>query len=334
MKKSKKRLNYFEAHPNKRKALKLKYTQGPDYRLRNYKKRFLKAIGAAKEMAPMFGALAGAIDMASKAFGGLSLATAHTSLGRVQIIPHTQFPEVIVLRTGERLRLPPLAPIKRAINFEQLRELNEQHDPGDEHHPKRVQMIWNDEISKLLPNVFASISPDQHIIPVVNIDKGFVNATATRTISPVDIERMMSGTWLEKAPEPGYCKGEVCNRDGCKSLIQEHHSEGGCSCHINPPCSWCETSREYCPGCGWDGREEQIEAYRSIKPAAPFVPSPPKEIQDDGKLYDVVRYFDDVYEGTNATGLTLPAATELSKKLNSMPRHYVSYSVRETGKKY
>jgi len=258
MKKSKKSLNYFEAHPNKRKPLRLKYTQGPDYKLRNYKKRFLNAIGAASNMAGMFSALAGVIHTASRAFGALSHATAHTTLGRVQIIPHTQFPEVIVLRTGERLQLPPMAPI-RMQNFEQLRELNEQHDPGDEHHPKSVQSEWNDRVSRVLAGMGAAAVSSKIILPIVDIDNGILKAKGT--LSPEDFNRMKYGTWLHKEPEPGYCKGEVCNRDGCKSLIQEHQSDGGCSCHINPPCSWCETSREYCPGCGWDGKEEQDEYH-------------------------------------------------------------------------
>lgn len=57
----------------------------------------------------------------------------------------------------------------------------------------------------------------------------------------------------------GYLKGEVCNRDGCVGIIDEHYTDSCCSCHINPPCSYCTTSREYCPICDWDGREEQIE---------------------------------------------------------------------------
>lgn len=73
--------------------------------------------------------------------------------------------------------------------------------------------------------------------------------------------------------EEGYSKGDTCNRDGCKGIIAEHESDGCCSCHINPPCSYCTTSREYCPECYWDGREEQIqsdndrtEAYNKMKP--------------------------------------------------------------------
>ncbi len=66
--------------------------------------------------------------------------------------------------------------------------------------------------------------------------------------------------------EEGYCKGEVCNRESCQGIITERNSDGGCSCHINPPCSYCETSREYCPECDWDGREEQLETYEANKP--------------------------------------------------------------------
>lgn len=62
--------------------------------------------------------------------------------------------------------------------------------------------------------------------------------------------------------EEGCLKGETCNRNNCKGIIQEHDSDGCCSCHINPPCSYCETSREYCPECDWDGYEEQQESIR------------------------------------------------------------------------
>lgn len=57
----------------------------------------------------------------------------------------------------------------------------------------------------------------------------------------------------------GYEKGEVCNRDSCKGVIEEHEKEGGCSCHINPPCSYCTEPNAYCETCGWDAAEEQRE---------------------------------------------------------------------------
>lgn len=56
----------------------------------------------------------------------------------------------------------------------------------------------------------------------------------------------------------GYEKGDICNRNGCIGIIDEYEGEGGCTCHINPPCSYCVDSRAYCPECSWDGREEQL----------------------------------------------------------------------------
>lgn len=55
----------------------------------------------------------------------------------------------------------------------------------------------------------------------------------------------------------GIEKGEKCNRDGCGGIIDEHETDTSCSCHINPPCSHCVDSREFCPVCGWEGRDEQ-----------------------------------------------------------------------------
>lgn len=54
----------------------------------------------------------------------------------------------------------------------------------------------------------------------------------------------------------GYIKGEICNRDRCKGVIKEHDIEGGCSCHINPPCSYCTKPKGYCDECGWDENDE------------------------------------------------------------------------------
>lgn len=67
----------------------------------------------------------------------------------------------------------------------------------------------------------------------------------------------------------GYEKGETCNRDGCKGIIEEHDLEhyglSGCSCHINPPCSACTKAREYCPECDWS-HEEEIDAEFAKRP--------------------------------------------------------------------
>ena len=57
----------------------------------------------------------------------------------------------------------------------------------------------------------------------------------------------------------GYSKGEICNRDGCDGVISEHHIEGSCSCHINPPCSYCVEPKEYCPKCDWDAKDVWLE---------------------------------------------------------------------------
>lgn len=57
-------------------------------------------------------------------------------------------------------------------------------------------------------------------------------------------------------------KGEQCNRNGCKGVIEEYEKKGSCSCHINPPCSYCTTLSEYCPECGWSAEDEQNEYLR------------------------------------------------------------------------
>ena len=57
--------------------------------------------------------------------------------------------------------------------------------------------------------------------------------------------------------EIGCLEGEVCGRNGCTGIIEEKDIDGSCSCHINPPCSYCEQAKEYCPECEWDAKEEQ-----------------------------------------------------------------------------
>jgi hypothetical protein len=58
------------------------------------------------------------------------------------------------------------------------------------------------------------------------------------------------------ANEYGLVKGDVCGRNDCKGVIDEHEKEGGCSCHINPPCSYCTTDTAYCPVCDWSCDDE------------------------------------------------------------------------------
>lgn len=55
----------------------------------------------------------------------------------------------------------------------------------------------------------------------------------------------------KKIQEIGIVKGEICNRDGCVGVIDEHEKDGSCSCHIHPPCSYCVTDTAYCPVCDW-----------------------------------------------------------------------------------
>lgn len=54
--------------------------------------------------------------------------------------------------------------------------------------------------------------------------------------------------------ELGHLEGEICGRDGCHGVIEEHQIEN-CSCHISPPCPACLTPREYCDTCGWEADE-------------------------------------------------------------------------------
>lgn len=46
----------------------------------------------------------------------------------------------------------------------------------------------------------------------------------------------------------GLKEDEVCNRDGCKGVMEIKPSED-CSCHISPPCSSCMEAPIYCPEC-------------------------------------------------------------------------------------
>ncbi len=64
--------------------------------------------------------------------------------------------------------------------------------------------------------------------------------------------------------EYGYILGDVCNREGCIGIIKEHNKEGCCSCHINPPCSYCTEPVAYCEVCCWDEAEENREIYNRV----------------------------------------------------------------------
>jgi hypothetical protein len=69
----------------------------------------------------------------------------------------------------------------------------------------------------------------------------------------------------------GVSKGEICNRNGCTGIIDEHEKEGSCSCHIHPPCGYCETDKSYCPVCDWSAEEERAEYEKEYsKNTKPF----------------------------------------------------------------
>lgn len=72
----------------------------------------------------------------------------------------------------------------------------------------------------------------------------------------------------------GTHEGEVCNRNGCNGIIEEGEKEGCCSCHINPPCSYCTTQTEYCPICGWSAEEDQrkyLDEYAKKQSSSTYV---------------------------------------------------------------
>ncbi|TCL70603.1 hypothetical protein [Rhizobium sp. BK251] len=58
--------------------------------------------------------------------------------------------------------------------------------------------------------------------------------------------------------EVGWLAGEKCGRKGCAGIIEEHASDRCCSCHINPPCSYCTDPREYCEACGWEAEKDLV----------------------------------------------------------------------------
>lgn len=49
--------------------------------------------------------------------------------------------------------------------------------------------------------------------------------------------------------------GEVCNRNGCKGVLEDSGAmdDVSCCCHLgNPPCSKCVYDPTYCPECEWE----------------------------------------------------------------------------------
>lgn len=57
---------------------------------------------------------------------------------------------------------------------------------------------------------------------------------------------------MTDAVQHGEDEGDLCRRDGCCGrIVLGYPSEGGCRCHINPPCNWCMSSFFRCPECDW-----------------------------------------------------------------------------------
>jgi len=83
--------------------------------------------------------------------------------------------------------------------------------------------------------------------------------------------------------ELGYCKGEICNRNGCTGIIDEHDDGESCSCHINPPCSHCENNDQYCPECAWSNIDEENEYRKAHQPTQQQIDQWAKEREDAKK---------------------------------------------------
>jgi hypothetical protein len=61
----------------------------------------------------------------------------------------------------------------------------------------------------------------------------------------------LRGMKMTEHIQKGEVSGELCNRNGCVGVIEEILRDGCCSCHINPPCSYCIDAEYYCPVRGW-----------------------------------------------------------------------------------
>lgn len=121
-------------------------------------------------------------------------------------------------------------------------------------------------------------------------------------------------------------KGEVCNRDGCKGVIKERdHEHDGCSCHLNPPCGYCTENLAYCPECDWDSDYDDDDAlpYHVSSEAAVFKKR--DIIEDDGKRYNIIRFFDHHFDGYEGVNLKNGEAERLFDKCYKRDRAYISF---------
>lgn len=103
----------------------------------------------------------------------------------------------------------------------------------------------------------------------------------------------------------GQFTGELCNRNGCTGIIEEHEKDGSCSCHSNPPCSYCVDDMHFCPVCGWEGLDDQREVVASYN----YVPFKVRTIADlDPTKIDYISsshtHFSMIKEGVYPEGTT------------------------------
>lgn len=83
----------------------------------------------------------------------------------------------------------------------------------------------------------------------------------------------------------GYYEGDQCNRDGCRGHIEMHPVEN-CSCHIAPPCSACTSLRMFCPGCGWEEKDDPmvVQEITTIHLGGPWGVERTKRVLDPTKI--------------------------------------------------
>ncbi len=98
----------------------------------------------------------------------------------------------------------------------------------------------------------ALTSPDMYYIDVCPLDKGKTESSITSYIK--DLKSKDKDFYGDTLTE-GYYEDEICNRDGCTGVIERLAPEGGCSCHICPPCGYCTYQGYYCPECDWEAEQ-------------------------------------------------------------------------------
>lgn len=66
--------------------------------------------------------------------------------------------------------------------------------------------------------------------------------------------------------EIGMLTDEQCNRNGCAGIMEDcRNDDFGCTCHVNPPCSYCTDNDYTCDTCGANVNEEYYEADKAKK---------------------------------------------------------------------